>query len=115
MDESEWHAQGVGNTCRSLCATRVGRDDHAVIDATMFGEDVLLNVLLEQVSAVQIVHWYVEEALILWVVKVHRDDMVGAGAGQEVCNQSTSLSNPLLVPALHIHWRRCSCVIGVTC
>lgn len=58
---------------------------------------MLLYIFLQQGSAIEIVDRNVEEALVLGIVQVHGDDMVGAGTGEKVCDQSAGLGDPLLV------------------
>ncbi len=60
----------------------------------------MLDVFPQQMPAVQVVNWDVEEALVLRVVEIHSDDVVGAGAGQEVGDEGAGLGDPLLVAAL---------------
>ena len=112
MDESKVCAQGVCDVCRALCAASVRTDDHAVVGAAVLGDDLLLDVLLQHVPSVEVVHWDVEEALVLRVVQVHGDDVVCASAGQEVCNESTSLSHPHLVSTLDRELRRAGWLAG---
>jgi hypothetical protein len=112
VDEREVCAQGVCDVCCALCASSVRADDHTVVGSSVLGDDVLLNVLLQHVPTVEVVDRDVEEALVLRIVQVHGDDMVCAGAGQEVGNESTSLSHPHLVSTLDGHLRRGSRLAG---
>lgn len=94
MDQSKLHTKRVRNGRRSFCTTCIWTDH----DAVLVIRDILLYVFLEEWSAVQVVHWNVEEALILWVVQIHGDNMVSPCAGEEIGNQGPSLGNPLSVP-----------------
>jgi hypothetical protein len=106
VDERKVCAEGICNVGCALCATGVGADDHAIVGSTMFGDDVLLNVLFQHVPTVEVVDRNVEEALVLRVVQVHCDDVVCASTSEEVGNESTGLSNPHLVSLLNSHLRR---------
>ena len=59
---------------------------------------MLLDIVLDQRFSVEIVDGNIEESLVLRVMEIHGDDVVGASAGQEVCNKGTSQGYPLLVP-----------------
>lgn len=93
VDKSEVHLQAVCNSSSTLGSTGVWRDDDSILEIW----DVLLDVALKKWLSVEVVDWNIEEALILWVVEVHGNNVVGSGAGQEVSNKGSSLSNPLLV------------------
>jgi hypothetical protein len=80
VDQSELCAKRVSDGGCAFCAAGVGADDDALFEVG----DVLLDVLFEERSAVEVVHWDVEEALVLRVVQVHGDDVICAGASQEV-------------------------------
>jgi hypothetical protein len=112
VDERKVCAQSVCDVRCALCAASVRADDHTVVGSSVLGDDVLLNVLFQHVPTVEVVDWDVEEALVLRVVQVHGDDVVRAGAGEEVGNESTSLSHPHLVSALNSHLRRASGLAG---
>ena len=100
--QSKGHVQRIRNRRRSFRTARIRADDDGLF-VVGYPE---LNVVPEQVSAVQVVDGNVEEALILRVVQVHRDDMVRPGAGQQVRNQRAGLSDPLLVAALWLKRQR---------
>lgn len=100
MNQRKVHSQCIGNICRSLSATGVRRDDDAILHSAVLGHDLVLDILSQQVAAVEIVDGDVEEALVLRVVQVHGDDVVGAGAGQEVGDEGAGLGDPLAVAAL---------------
>jgi hypothetical protein len=59
--------------------------------------DGALDVTLEERSAVEVVDRDIEETLVLRVVQIHGDDVISAGAGQQVGHEGTGLSDPLLV------------------
>ena len=86
MDQREIHPQRVGDIGGSLRSSSVRRHDHTVLGSAVAGQDLVLDVLPEQVAAVEVVDGNVKEALILRVVQVHCDDVVGAGAGEKVCD-----------------------------
>ena len=118
VDERKGHAQRVGDSSSALCTSSIRTDD----DGLLVVGDVRLDVLAEEVTAVQVVDGNVEEALVLGVylmsvqcsrqsyelptVQVHGNDMVSAGACEEVGDQSTSLSNPLAISNLGLESRR---------
>ena len=51
-------------------------------------------------SSIQIIDRDVEEALVLRVVQVHGDDVVGAGAGEQVGDEGARLRHPLPIATL---------------
>ena len=112
MDERKVRAESICDVGRTLCSTSVGTDDHAVVGSAVFGDDLLLDVLLQHVPTIKVVDRDVEEALVLRIVQVHCDDVVGTSTCKEVGNESTSLSHPHLVSLLHGHWRRLSLLGG---
>jgi len=63
VDEGEGHAERVGNGGCALGSACIGADYNGVL---VVG-DVELDVLAEEVAAVEIVDWDVEEALVLRV------------------------------------------------
>jgi len=93
VDQSEFCAKGVCDGGRAFGATGVGADDDALFEIG----DVSLNVLFENRSSVEVVHWDIEEALVLRVVQVHGDDVICAGASQEVGDQCSGLCDPLSI------------------
>lgn len=103
VDERKVCTKRIRDVGRALCTTSVGTDNHTVVGPTVFGDDLLLNVLLQHVSAVEVVDRDVEEALILRIVQIHSDDVVCAGASEKVGDECASLGNPLLVALLHRH------------
>lgn len=96
VDEGKVHAQAIGNDGGALCASGVGGDD----DGLFVVGNILLDVVLEERFAVEIIYRDVKEPLILGVVEVHGDDMIGASAGEQVGNKGAGLCNPLLVAGL---------------
>lgn len=102
MDECKGHAQRICYSRRALRSSGVGANH----DGLLVLWDVVLDVFADQVAAVQVVHGDVEEALVLRVVQVHGDDVIGAGAGEQVGNESAGLGNPLLVARLGLERRR---------
>ena len=93
VNKSEVHLQAVCNSSSTLGSTGVWRDDDSILEIW----DVLLDVALKKRLSVEVVDWNVEEALVLWVVEVHRNNVIGSSAGQEVSDKRSSLSNPLFV------------------
>lgn len=63
VDESERHAKCISNGSRTLSTASIGTD----YDSLEVVGDVKLYVLSEKMTAVEIVHWNVEEALVLGV------------------------------------------------
>jgi hypothetical protein len=63
VNEGKGHAQGVGNGGGSLCASSVGADN----DGLLVVGNVGLDVFAEEMAAVEVVDWDVEEALVLRV------------------------------------------------
>jgi hypothetical protein len=106
VDERKVCAESICNVGRTLCATSVGADNHAVIGSTVLRDDLLLNVLLQHVPTVEVVDRDVKEALILRVVQVHCDNVVCTSTCEEVGNESASLSHPHLISFLYSHLRR---------
>jgi hypothetical protein len=123
MNQSKGHAERIGNGSCALSTTCIGGDD----DGLLVVGDVELDVLAEEVAAVEVVDGDVEEALVLriwrWVsklsssrllylsrtVEIHGNDMVGARACQKVCDQCAGLGYPLSVSDLGLKgWRLCS-------
>lgn len=66
----------------------------------------MLNVLAQQMPAVQIVDRDVEEALVLRVVQIHRDYMIRTGTSKEISDQRPGLRDPLLVAPLRLEVHR---------
>jgi len=77
--------------------------------------NLVLNVPFEKMTAIEIVDGDIEEALILRVVQVHGNDMVRASTSEQVCNQSTGLSDPLLVTTLWLESSSFSSVGAACC
>jgi hypothetical protein len=94
--------QRIRQTRRALGASRIWTHDHTAVTAAVLREDLMCDVTLEEVTSVEVVDGNVEETLVLRVVEVHGDDVVCAGASEEVRNQSTSLGDPLLVTSLRL-------------
>jgi len=102
VDERKGHTQSIGDGSCTFGTASIRTDD----DGVLILRDVELDVLAQEVLAVQVVNRDVEEALILRVVEVHCDDVIGASAGKKVGNQCTSLRDPLLVTPLRFKvWR----------
>jgi hypothetical protein len=80
--ESEGHAQCIRYRCCPFCTSRIWTHYHRLLVIW----DLILDVAAQEVATVQVVHWNIEETLVLRIVKVHCDDMVGSGAGEEVCD-----------------------------
>jgi hypothetical protein len=100
MDQRKIHAKGISNIRRSLRTTRIRGDNNTILHPATLGHDLMLDVLAQQMSAVQIVYGNVEEALVLRVVQVHGDDVIGTGAGEKVGDKGAGLCDPLPVAAL---------------
>lgn len=90
------HAKCVCHSRSSFRATGVWADD----DGGLVVGNLVLDVLFEQMPAIEVVDGNVKEALILWVVQVERYDMIGAGTGEQVGNQCAGLCDPLFVASL---------------
>ena len=103
MNERKGHTQSIGDGSCTFGTASIRTDN----DGILILRNVELDVLAQEVLAVQVVDGDIEETLILRVVKVHCDDMVGASAGKKVGDKSTSLGNPLLVAPLGLKVRRC--------
>lgn len=93
MDQRKFHSKRISNGCGPLGSSGVGRDDNSVL---VVG-DIVLDIPLQKRAGVEVVDGDIKEALILWVVEVHGNNVVGSGAGEEIRNQCAGLSNPLLV------------------
>ena len=96
MNQSKIHAEAVCNSGCTLCAARIRTDNNGLLEVG----DVLLDIPLQQRLAVQVVDRHIKEALVLWVVQVHGDDMIGTRARQQVGDENAGLGNPLLVARL---------------
>jgi hypothetical protein len=66
VNKSEGHAERIGNSGRTLRTTSVGTDHDGLLEVG----NVELDVFAEEMTAVQIVHGDVEEALILRVCRL---------------------------------------------
>lgn len=71
VDQSESRVEAISEGCRTLRAASVRRDDDAVVDI-----QVLADPAMNGRFGVEVVHRYVEEALDLRGVQIHRDHMV---------------------------------------
>jgi hypothetical protein len=79
VDERKAEIESVGNACRSLCTTGIWGHNNTVLDWQVFSDPAQSGGL-----SVEVVHWYIEEALNLACVQVHCDDMVAASGLQHV-------------------------------
>lgn len=93
VDQGELHSEGISDGSCALGPAGVRRDDDGVLKV----RDIIADVTLQQRAAIQVIDGDIKKALILGIVKVHRDDMIRASTCQEVCHQRTSLRNPLLI------------------
>lgn len=93
MDQCKLHAHRVCNGRRTLSATRVRADN----DSLPVARDVALDVALQKRPAVEVVDRDIKVPLVLRVMQIHGDDVIGAGAGEQVGDQGPCLCNPLLV------------------
>jgi len=80
---AEIGVQTAGQGAGAHHAADVGRDDHQVVAAGV----VFLDVLRQHGGRDQIVGRNIEEALDLAGVQIHRQDAVGAGAGDQIGHQ----------------------------
>lgn len=96
MNKCKVHLQAVGDESSTFGTSSIGGDNDSFPEAG----DVGLDVVLDEGLAVEVIDRDIKETLVLGIVEVHGDDVVGSGAGDEVSNKSTSLSNPLLVAGL---------------
>lgn len=112
VDQRKRHTERISDGSGSLSTSGVGTDN----DSLLVVGDVRLDVLAEEMAAVQVIDWNVEEALVLGIyqsvsmellsgselrtVQIHGNDMVGASTCEEVGNQRAGLSNPLTVADL---------------
>lgn len=96
MDQRKLHSQCICNHRGPLCSTCVGRDDYGVLVI----RDIVLDPALQEGSTVEVIDGDIKEPLVLWVMKVHSDDMVRTGTSEEVGNESSSLRYPLFVPSI---------------
>jgi hypothetical protein len=102
VNERKGHTKNIGNGSCTFGTTSIRTDD----DSVLVLRNVELDILAQEVLAIQVVDGDVEETLVLRVVEVHCDDVVGASAGKEVGDKSTSLCDPLLVTSLGLKVRR---------
>jgi hypothetical protein len=102
VNERKGHTKNIGNGSCTFGTTSIRTDD----DGILILRNVELDVLAQEVLAVQVVDGDVKETLILRVVEVHCDDVIGASAGKKVGDKSTSLCDPLLVTSLGLKVRR---------
>lgn len=82
VDQRKWHSQSISNGSCTLCTASIRADDHRFLVV----RNMVLNVLAQKMTPVQIVNRNVKESLILRIVQVHGDDMVSTGAGQQIRN-----------------------------
>lgn len=101
MNKRKGHTQSIGDGSCTFGTASIWTDD----DGVLILRNVELDVLAQEMFAVQVVDGDVEETLILRVVKVHCDDVIGASAGKKVGDKSTSLCDPLLVTSLGLKVR----------
>ncbi len=83
VDDGQVGVQAAGQGAGAHHAADVGRDDHQIVAARI----VFLDVLRQHGRGHQIVGGNVEEALNLAGVQVHRQDAVGARAGDQIGDQ----------------------------
>lgn len=93
VNKRKVHLEAVSDERGSFCATGIRRDDDGLSEIG----DVLLDVVLDQWLAVEVIDGDIKKALVLWVVEIHGDDVVGASAGEKVGDEIACLGNPLLV------------------
>ena len=65
MNKGEGHSQGIGNSSCTFRTSRVWRNNYSLL---VVG-NVELYVFAEEVTAIKIVYWNVEEALVLGVYR----------------------------------------------
>lgn len=112
MDQGKLHAKRVCN-CRCSFGTSSVRADHDSIPEVW---NIVLYILFEQRSTVEIIDWDIEEALILRVVEIHGNDMIRTSSCDEIGDQRACLRYPLLVarPRLEGLWLVATIRIVVT-
>jgi hypothetical protein len=71
VDQGEGHAEGIGNGGRTFCAASIWTHNNRLLVVW----NVELDVLAEEMSAVEVVHRDIEEALILGICTVVSMDM----------------------------------------
>jgi len=96
VNQGKSHVQLISDGSSTLGTAGVGANNNSIL---VVG-DILLNVPLDERLGVQVVNGDIEEALVLRIMKIHRDHMVRSSASQQVCNECASLGNPLLVARL---------------
>ena len=104
MNECKLDAQRISDSSSSFGASSI-RTDH---DTASVVGNVVLDVLLQERSTVQIVDGNVKETLILRVMEIHCDDMICSSTGQEVCYKGSCLSYPLSIAGSGLE-----CVLGI--
>lgn len=102
VDECKLNAKRISHGRGSFGTTSIRTND----DCILVVGDVVLNVLLQHRSPVQVVDWDIEEALILRIVEIHGNDVIGTSTCEKVRNEGTSLCDPL-----SIAWARLEGVI----
>ena len=78
VDQGKLNTEGVRNCGSSFGSTRIWANNNTIAVI----RNMLLNIFLEEGSAIKVVDGNVEEALILRVMKIHCDDMVSTSTGQ---------------------------------
>lgn len=101
MNQCKIRLEAVGDQGSSLRTSGIGGHD----DGVLVARNLRLDIVLDQGLSVEVVDGNVKEALVLGVVKIHRDDVVCAGASEQVGNQSAGLGNPVLVTGLGLEGR----------
>lgn len=101
MNQGKIRLEAVSDQGSSLRTSGIGGD----YDGVLVARDLRLDVVLDQGLSVEIVDGNIKEALVLGIVKIHSDDVVCAGASQQVGNQSAGLGNPVLVTRLGLEGR----------
>ena len=96
MNKCKIHIQAIGDQGGTFSASGVGGDN----DSFPVTRNVRLDVILDQSLAVKVIDGDIKETLVLGIMQVHRNDVVGTSAGNEVGDQGTSLGNPMLVTRL---------------
>lgn len=61
MNEGEWHAKSIGDSCGSLCTSCIRGDHYGLL---VVG-NLELNVFAEEMATVEIVNGDVKETLVL--------------------------------------------------
>lgn len=96
VNQGKIRLEAIGDQGCSLRASGIGGDN----DRVLVARDLRLDVVLDQSLSIEVVDGNIKEALVLGIVKIHGDNVVGAGTSQQVGNQSAGLGNPVLVTRL---------------